>query len=340
MAQRTHKTQRAAHQPSGEEPLFIRLRAALAGSIRGGELREGEVLLEGAIASFIGSSRAPVRQALALLAKEKLVRRFDGRGYLVGKTSIPVRSQVSFPDLGWNLAELQTSEPAASTLYQTVERDLVHRSIIGEFRVVEAMLADHFGVSRTVAHEVMLRLEAIGIVQKDTSSRWSIVALDEKRIKDLYEIRQALEPIALVSAIEALPRSDFAAALERHREAARAYPSIAPEALDALETLLHVELVSGTTNYELVAALRRTRAILISGKHLLGTSIGYPAGEPFIGEHIGILECALRGDAKRAARQLREHLTSSAIKVTRRLAEFRDIYTPSPLSYVSKVKAS
>lgn len=71
--------------------------AALRSNIVSGRLEAGLVLLEGPIASLMKTSRAPVQAALRILEEEKLIRRFGGRGYLVGRagTSVaPVRRDI------------------------------------------------------------------------------------------------------------------------------------------------------------------------------------------------------------------------------------------------------
>src|SRR5260370_2301918 len=61
--------------------------AALRSNIVSGRLETGLVLLEGPIAALMKTSRAPVQAALRILEEEGLIRRFEGRGYLVGGPS-------------------------------------------------------------------------------------------------------------------------------------------------------------------------------------------------------------------------------------------------------------
>ena len=65
--------------------------------ILGNEIAVGTVILEGPIAEFFGVSRAPVKTALAHLIDQGLVKRFEGRGYLVtGGLQTPVARQRTF----------------------------------------------------------------------------------------------------------------------------------------------------------------------------------------------------------------------------------------------------
>src|SRR5260370_18178060 len=76
--------------------------AALRSNIVSGRLQTGIVLLEGPIASLMKTSRAPVQAALQILEKEKLIHRFGGRGYLVGRAAAsvaPIRRDLGTPCL-------------------------------------------------------------------------------------------------------------------------------------------------------------------------------------------------------------------------------------------------
>ena len=66
-------------------PLYLRIRDVLAEAIASGRLPKGALLLEGPVAGLFASTRTPVRQAFALLEEAGAIRRFDGRGFLVGQ---------------------------------------------------------------------------------------------------------------------------------------------------------------------------------------------------------------------------------------------------------------
>ena len=50
-------------------------------------------------------------------------------------------------------------------LYANMERDIAAHLMLGAFQVNETELAQYYDVSRTVAHEVLLRLERAGIIE-------------------------------------------------------------------------------------------------------------------------------------------------------------------------------
>ncbi len=88
---------RIMKHPTNPPPALRRyemVEEVLRQNILGGQFPSGLVLLEGPIAALMQTSRAPVQTALLRLEAQGLVRRFNGRGFLVagpGETPEPAR---------------------------------------------------------------------------------------------------------------------------------------------------------------------------------------------------------------------------------------------------------
>lgn len=318
---------------SAAVPLHARVHAILAEAIADGRIAPGTVLLEGPLAEIFGSSRGPVRQALARLGRERKVRRFEGRGHLVGDAAPARGAAVTAATLG--LADAPERRVAAwEAIFTAVERAVIHRAAFGRFRVNELELARHFAVGRTVAHDVLTRLAALGMVDKDERRRWTVVPLDARRVEDLYEMRGHLEPPALLHAAPRLAAADVCRWRARAAGLAARYPAVVPGEMDRLEQDLHVDCLGYCGNRELVAALERTRSVLTLSKHVLGQALPLPEREPFVDEHIAVFDALAAGRAEAAADLLRGHLAISLPKVIERLARFRATYAPPEVPYI------
>jgi DNA-binding GntR family transcriptional regulator len=328
-------------QPSDttkQGPLYSLIADTVRTAIVNGSIDKGAVILEGPVAEILGCTRAPVRQALNQLAEEGLVSRFDGRGYAVGKQGVePHRISLTADMLGLSA----TTEPVRKTLgwhaiYDEVERDIVHLSVFGRYRVNELELARHFGVGRTVARDVLLRIESLGLIEKDERLRWTITPLDDKRINHLYELRWLLEPAALRAAVRAGVSSQAFSMVADLRDAICRYPNIDASELDKLEHDLHVQLLLHCSNVDLLHSLQRTRCILTLSKHVLGTSAPMPERDPFMAEHLAVLEAVAHGESEMAESLLRSHLEHSCLKVTERAGVVRSSYVEPYLPYVTE----
>lgn len=319
------------------QPLYARIADVLASALQNGSIPAGIVLLEGHVADILGVTRTPVRQALRELEIQGHVSRFEGRGLVAGSTGTqPQRISLTADMLGID----ERDEPVRKArgweaLYDDVERDIMHLSVFGSYRINELELARHFGVGRAVARDVLLRLEALGLVEKDERLRWSVISLDSKRIGDLYELRLLLEPAALGSAAAAIPPEAIPPMIRRLRSAAKAYPKIKRAALDRLEQDLHIDLLSYCTNPAIIESLQRTRCILTLSKHMLGAEAPMPAEDPFMSEHLTVLQAVLEAKVPEAQALLRRHLEESRDKVTKRAAYVRAHMKVPRIAYVT-----
>ncbi|MDR3399866.1 MAG: GntR family transcriptional regulator [Pandoraea sp.] len=322
-----------------QTPVYARVAGILREAIVEGTLEPGTVLLEEPLSQLLGATRTPIRQALLQLEQDGVVSRFEGRGYLAGAQGVAVRRVPLTP--GMLGLDGETSPirkvPRWELIYNEVERELIHLSVFGRYRVNEVELARHYGVSRVVAHDVMLRIESLGLVEKDERQRWVVSPLDDARIVHLYELRWLLEPAALESAAANIPQDALREISARLRTAMRDYTSATRETLDALEHDLHVRLLSYSPNSDLLKSLQRTHGVLMLSKHVLGfTAPMPPRKDTFLAEHRDILKAIQDEDVPLAATRLREHLQASCEKVLERAKHVRAHYAQQLPSYVTE----
>ena len=318
------------HAPR-QAPLYAFIGEMLKKAICDGKIENGAVLLEGHVADILKSTRTPVRQALQALEEEGLVSRFEGRGFVAGAPgTAPRRITLDAAMLGFE----PTGEPIRKTMgwqsiYDSVERDVVHLSVFDSFRINEVELARHFDVGRMVARDVLRRLESLGLLEKDERLRWVVMPLDALRIRHLYELRWLLEPAALRSAMLNSTPADWQDLRANLKTAMRAYPDVSRTDLDNLENDLHVKFLSRCTNKELLQSLQRTRCVLTLSKHVLGVSAPMPKRDPFMAEHMAIFKSIAEGDTLKAENFLRSHLEESSLKVAQRVSVVRE-HLPRP----------
>lgn len=316
-----------------KETLAQRIARGLRTAIAGGEIAPGTVLTEAPLARMLGSSREPVRSAIQSLMAERLVHRGGPRGYVVGPVGVTPRLPLAQSLAG--LAFLQ--EPKVSfawqTLYDEVEEKVVHRAFFGRARINEHELARHYGVGRTVARDVLSRLETLGMTEKDEASRWSVVPLDERRIRDLYELRAQLEPVAIAGAMDAILPEELAAMSARHTDGLNRYPDITAAEMYALEVDLHVTCVQRSPNRELSQALQRTHCVLTLSKHTVGTRVAKPPREGLFEEHLAVFDALARRDAPGVREAVQHHILASEDNVVLRAELVRREGSPDPASF-------
>jgi DNA-binding GntR family transcriptional regulator len=306
----------------------------LAREIRNGLIAEGTRLTETAVAERFGISRAPARQALAELEELGFVRKAEGRGYDVQREmSVQTAGMIMTPVI--DSVELQTLA-SWELIYPDVEIEVVSRTAIASWRINEALLARHYRVSRTVAREVVARLQERGIVRKDASARWVAPALTEKHINELYELRWVLEPLALERAVPNLPEG-LLSRLRQNLEEAAAAKQVSSERLDQFEQELHVDLLGRCDNQALLRAVSLPQALLVAHHFLYRRTADLFASEPFLPEHLKIFECLERQDVVGACDALTEHLKVSRHRAMLRIHAVAQTIKPADLPYLERL---
>ncbi|WP_207455278.1 GntR family transcriptional regulator [Azospirillum sp. SYSU D00513] len=304
--------------------------------VAAGHLEAGAPLFEVTLAEEFGVSRAPVRAALQRLERAGLVRRSENRRSYVVADGAPVPGLLpnAAPDAA-PAGQRLTAAASWAGIYQDVSRQATVRAAFGRWRIVETELALHYGVSRTVAREVLARLEHVGIIRKDSRSRWYLPALTRDRAGELYEMRRILEPVALRKAARHVPRA-LLAAMRAELEAARERPDqVPPRELDRLEQRMHVELLSHGDNATLLETLQHYHALLITNSVLYEATSAAFQSDPFIEEHLDIVRALEAGRSEEAAERLEEHLRVSLGRALGRIDRLVRNGALEPLRYLT-----
>ncbi|MDS9466102.1 GntR family transcriptional regulator [Paracoccus sp. MBLB3053] len=304
----------------------------LAQEISQGLLPRGTALTQKALAERFGISRSPARQALdELVRRGLLLRGASGRYSLSGQTADPgLSGRMPVP------ARL-TQRSSWEGIYPEIELAIVSRTPLGCWRVNEAVLARHYGVSRTVARDVMGRLQNRGIIRKDDSGRWHAPALTAQHIDELYELRWLLEPVAMEKAVPNLPAGLLDAMSDELLAAMEGDAQRDSTLLDHLEQRLHVELLGHCRNEALVRAISLPQALLVTHQMLYQLTLELFGTEPFLSEHLEVINRLRRGDIDGARAALVAHLRISRRRAMLRIEAVQEMIQPDPLPYLERV---
>ncbi|MDQ1195241.1 GntR family transcriptional regulator [Agrobacterium sp. SORGH_AS 787] len=320
--------------------LYRRACDLLAADIANGVIVQGTRLTETMVANRFGISRAPARQALAELERLHLVRKTESRGYDVVAKNRSVQQTGTADENSVPAADTMRMQPRSSweLIYDNIEIEIVSRTSLAAWRINEAMLAKHYGVSRTVARDVVARLQQRGIVHKDESGRWYAPALTAKHIDELYELRWILEPIALEKAVPNLPDGLLISLGKNVADAIQSVDKIDGEMLDALEQQLHVELLGYCQNASLMQAISLPQALLVAHHFLYHWTMELFDTEPFLPEHLAIFDSLLAGDIEGAKSALVRHLQISRSRAMKRITAVAEVISPDELPYLEKME--
>lgn len=315
--------------------LYQRAFDILAQQIRDGAIAPGTCLLESVVAQQFGISRAPARRALEELARSGLLRKSDSRGYLVREDAARgARRLATTPAAGASrLQALSTWEK----IYGEVEHEIVARIAFAGWRVNEAKLARTYGVSRTVARDVIGRLQQRGLLRKDDSARWVAPALTPDHVSELYELRWVLEPVALQKAAPRVSRGYLRGLRERLEDAIDNASAITGATLDDLEEDIHVALLGHCGSSALMQAITLPQSLLVAHRFLYRETPDLFGTEPFLPEHLEVVTRLEQRKVAAAAKALEQHLRVSLDRAIARIDVIRREVTPSELPYLERL---
>jgi DNA-binding GntR family transcriptional regulator len=294
-------------------PLYEIIYSVLRAHIVNGSLTPGLVFGEATVARAFQASRVPAAAALRRLHREGLIRDIEGRGYVASGDPAVEPRRIELVAAGLRLPDAVTSKLTLRNrrdrIYPAVEHVVAAALPYGRFQINESAIAEHYGVSRTVAHDVLTRLEKVGLATQDKNQRWYAGPLSADLLRDHFEMRCLLEPVALAQVGEAVDPAELEQKLERARGVRDGRRTL--EKIERLERDLHGEIVLRCRNLQLRESIRRSQLVLIAIHHAFDLYRDAASIRLMIDEHIAIFEQLLAGKRSAAVRTLERHLRRS-----------------------------
>ena len=189
----------------------------------------------------------------------------------------------------------------------------------------ELTLVERTGASRTPVREALRRLAAEGLVDLTPRLGARVSRVSAQSVRDLFEFRQLLEPVAIRQATETAAadpevRRTFTAMRTEFTRIQRRVPSQArSRAFYELADRFDWAIIDATRNEHLrrtIAELRPHTARLRNLSHL-----DPQRTDVSVTDHLAICDALLAGDADAAASLIAGHLAESVRTIFRNLAQ-------------------
>lgn len=207
---------------------------------------------------------------------------------------------------------------------ERVTADLRQEIIAGSLRpgdrLVERELAERFGVSRVPVREAIRALVAEGFVHFETPRRTVVRRLTPNDVKELFELREALEVYAAGLAASRATPQDLAEVQELLDRAAAATEAGDAELITDLNSRLHDRIVAMAGNSLLTEALEPVAGRL---RWMTRRNEEWPQ---LLVEHRELYEAIASGDPDRARTHALTHVRTNYRSTVRHL--FEEEHTP------------
>ncbi|MEU0190350.1 GntR family transcriptional regulator [Streptomyces afghaniensis] len=200
---------------------------------------------------------------------------------------------------------------------ERVTADLRQEIIAGSLRpgdrLVERELAERFGVSRVPVREAIRALVAEGFVHFETPRRTVVRRLTPNDVKELFELREALEVYAAGLAASRATPQDLAEVQELLDRAAAATEAGDAELITDLNSRLHDRIVAMAANSLLTEALEPVAGRL---RWMTRRNEEWPQ---LLVEHRELYEAIASGDPDRARAHALTHVRTNYRSTVRHL---------------------
>ena len=198
-------------------------------------------------------------------------------------------------------------ESLGSLAYERIKGDILDERLLPRQPLIEAELAARYGMSKTPVREALLSLAREGLVEMNSfrGGRVRDFAADDAR--DIYEVRELLEPFALRRAVPRLTGDDRRSLRTLLEEARTAAEDGDRRELSRLNCAFHGSLVARCGNEkvkEILAHLQnQVRVMSLRLWNVRATHLREAE------QHEAILAAVEEGHADLAAELLGEHIS-------------------------------
>ncbi len=323
-------------QPKKQLPLYLTILSHLRTHIANGNLPDGVVIKEGSLATVFGVSRAPVRRALHLLEKERVLRPAEGQGFVVGLSAetgaLAAAELRRIFDDETDVARTATWE----SIYDNLLLDVANCLPFGTYRISETKACDHFSVGRTALRESLGKLQDKGFLEKSNRSHWIAGPLTARDIHEAFEVRRLLEPAALRESARHFSKATFRDMRSKVTDAIKDLSRTTPSEVEQIEDDLHSVLMAKCGNRRMLEAIERSQFPFIVSQ-IFRRNFGLKPDQAALEDHAQILDQLHKGQTDVACTMLAAHLASAEKTTLAKLRVLSILPKPETAPYLISI---
>lgn len=197
--------------------------------------------------------------------------------------------------------------------FQIIKHRILNFQLLPGVKISEEEVAKELGISRTPVREALNRLSEVGLVESILNRGFMVKRFRKKEVEDLYILRECLERLTVRLAItnwDAEKGKELRSLLDK-------YPKIMKTgnlaAFSHADDDFHALIAQYSDNHALRKSLERLRDQIIVIRrydHLRSTSF-----DETYREHLKIFDCIVKGETKKAEKNMSMHILGSMKKL-------------------------
>ena len=203
--------------------------------------------------------------------------------------------------------------PLRDVVFNTLRQAILRGELKPGERLMEIQLANKLGVSRTPIREAIRKLELEGLVLMIPRKGAEVAEITEKTLKDVLEIRRALEELAVQLACEKITKEGLKDLKKAGDEFKKVLKSQDITEVAEADVRFHDVIYMATDNPKLIQLLNNFR------EQMYRFRVEYLKKDEvrpqLLAEHDEIIKYITEGNKEKAARVVCKHIENQALTV-------------------------
>lgn len=207
--------------------------------------------------------------------------------------------------------------PLRDVVFHTLRKGILTGELKPGERLMEIHLANRLGVSRTPIREAIRKLELEGLVTMIPRRGAEVAQITEKSMKDVLEVRRALDALCVELACERITQQEMAELKRACQNFEQATATKDATIVAAADVALHEIIVKATGNDRLVQLVHNLSEQMYRYRFEYIKDESGHAG--LVEEHRMIYESILRKDCNAAANAAKLHIDNQEKSIIRQI---------------------
>jgi len=217
--------------------------------------------------------------------------------------------------------QIQMNEylPLRDVVFNTLRRAILRGELLPGERLMEIQLAQRLGVSRTPVREAIRKLELEGLVTMIPRKGAEVAKITVSDLKDVLEVRIALEELAVKDACENITEEQLAALRSANEEFRQVLQEGDLMTCGQADIKFHEIIYGATNNRRLLQMLSNIREQMY--RYRMEYLKDHSKHEALVREHEAICQALQEHDREKAGEAIRVHIENQKESIISSLEE-------------------
>lgn len=209
--------------------------------------------------------------------------------------------------------------PLRDVVFNTLRQAILNGELEPGERLMEIQLAERLGVSRTPVREAIRKLELEGLVEMIPRKGAEVAKITEKNLKDVLEVRRALEELAVEIACEKMTDEMLEELKKTLKDFVNSTKGKDLKAIAEADVKFHDVIYFSTDNQRLIQILNNLREQMY--RYRIEYIKDYSQHARLIAEHEEIIASIENRDKARGTKAIQSHIDNQEEKVMQVIRE-------------------